>query len=455
MTVVIGAFVLAYFETGAVYTSPISDSGEATSTAAPEGLVKDEPTYFYIAFGLLILVLGLALFEGIMLYLTGGKVLGRREGPDKLSNGDENEFNLQFVSTYAFPVLIKAYDELPEQLQRRDVRYRARVPARGSGGVAYSIRPVRRGEYHFGTINAFASTYIGFIERRFPLEEKRMVPCYPSYMQNRRYELLAMNNRLTEIGIKKLRRLGHSMEFEQIREYVEGDDFRTINWKATARRAGYMVNQYTDERSQPVYCLIDKGRAMKMPFNGMTLLDYAINATLVMSNIAIYKQDRAGVITFGERMGSLLKASRKPGQMHAITELLYRQKTRYLESDFGVLYANMRRKVNHRSLVLLFTNFETLDALRRQLPYLRRMARDHLLVVIFFENTELRNLLDKKAEGLSAIYDKTIAEKFAYEKRQIVKELEVHGIQSVMTAPENLTVNTLNKYVELKSRGLI
>src|SRR6187549_2637741 len=133
----------------------------------------------------------------------------------------------------------------------------------------------------------------------------------------RRYQLMAATNRLQESGTQRLRKLGQSMEFEQIKEYVRGDDYRNINWKATARRGGeLMVNNYTDERSQQIYCLINKGRVMKMPFNGMTLLDYAINASLVLSNVALVKQDKAGLITFEKNLDTFLLADKKPTQMN-------------------------------------------------------------------------------------------------------------------------------------------
>ena len=164
--------------------------------------------------------------------------------------------------------------------------------------ISYFLRPVKRGEYSFGAVNVFASSPIGLVSRRYQFSQNKMVPVYPSYIQMRKYELLAISNRLTDTGIKKIRRVGQHTEFERIREYVPGDDYRTINWKASARKSHLMVNNYQDERSQQVYALIDKGRAMQMPFNGMSLLDYAINASLVISNIAIKKSDKAVLITF-------------------------------------------------------------------------------------------------------------------------------------------------------------
>jgi uncharacterized protein (DUF58 family) len=260
---------------------------------------------------------------------------------------------------------------------------------------------------------------------------------------------------LTDAGIKKIRRRGNNAEFDQIKEYVPGDDYRTINWKATARKNKLMLNQYTDEKSQQVYSVIDMGRVMRMPFEGLSLLDYAINSSLVISNIAMLKQDKAGIVTFSHKVQSVLIADRRNAQLTKILELLYNQKTGYLESDFENLYMHIRTKINQRSLLLLYTNFESLSGLKRQLKYLRRLAKDHLLVVIFFENTELRNFLEKPADTTSEVYIKTIAEKFTYEKKLIVKELEKFGIHSILTSPQNLSVNTINKYLELKARGLI
>ena len=387
-------------------------------------------------------------------------VFARRDVSDRLSNGDENPITIYLENQYAFRTDVEVIDEIPFQFQRRDVLFKASLKPRETRVIRYELRPTRRGEYSFGAVNVFVLSPLGLLKRRFQFEQGKLVAVYPSYLQMRQYELLAATNRLNEVGVKRIRRLGHSMEFEQVRPYATGDDVRTINWKATSRRsdaqgASLMINAYQDERSQPVYCLIDKGRVMQSPFDGLTLLDYAINASLVLSNIALLKQDRAGILTFSNQVGQLLPAERRTGHMLRILELLYRQKTRFLETDYESLYASVRTHIRQRSLLLLFTNFETVNAMHRQLPYLRRLAKDHLLLVIFFENTELRSLLDQPATDTEQIYLKTIGEKFTFEKKQIVKELAQYGIQTILTAPQNLTANTVNKYLELKARGMI
>lgn len=414
-----------------------------------------------IALGLLV---GLLLLDGLLLYAPGangaGQVFGRRVLGDKLANGSDNDIAIYVENHYRFPVRTETIDEVPHQFQRRDVLFRARLQPGETRVIQYQLRPVKRGEYLFGAVNVYVASPLGLVRRRFRFGQDQMVPVYPSFLQMRQYELLAVSNRLTEVGVKRIRRVGRSLEFEQIRPYVAGDDPRTINWKASARRAGtetdqLVVNHFQDERAQQVYCLIDKGRVMRMPFAGLSLLDYAINATLVVSNIALLKHDKAGLVTFSNLLHTIVPADRRSGHLLKLLDVLYRQRTKYLESDFELLYTHVKAKIRQRSLLILFTNFETLSGLQRQLPYLRRLAKDHLLLVVFFENTELRQYLDAPADTTTEVYNQTIAEKFAQEKRQIVRELQRYGIHALLTAPESLTVNTINKYLEFKARGLI
>lgn len=411
--------------------------------------------YIIIPKILFLIFLAALLADMLMLYRVRTGLRGERLVADKLSNGDQNVITLTFKSFYSFPIQLKVFDELPHQFQKRDLYFDLTLGAQASKTIQYTLRPVKRGEYSFGAVNALVMSPLGFLVRRFQFSNDKIVPVYPSYLQMRKYELLAIHNRLTETGIKKIRKIGNNQEFELIKEYVSGDDIRTINWKATARRASLMVNHYQDERSQQVYSLIDKGRVMQMPFQGMSLLDYAINTTLVISNIAIKKFDKAGLITFQDKIGTLLPAGRKNNQMAQILEVLYNQKTAYRETDFSTVHAFVRQKISHRSLLLLYTNFETLSSMERQLPYLKSLAMRHVLVVIFFENMEIKSLLEGGAQTAKEIYLKAVAEKFAYEKKQIVKELKRHGIYAVLTTPENLSVNTINMYLELKARGTI
>jgi uncharacterized protein (DUF58 family) len=395
------------------------------------------------------------ILDYIILY-TGGGVRVTRQLPERFSNGDQNKVSLIVRNRFPFRVSLRIIDELPGQFQRRNFSLFLMLKGHGKEILVYMVRPVERGEYLFHDINTFIKSPLSLVVRRIIEPAEKLVKVYPSYFSLRQFELVAYSNSFSEAGSRKIRKIGHSLEFEQIREYVTGDDIRSINWKATGRKGGQlMVNSFTDERSQQVYCIIDKGRIMKMPFEGMSLLDHAINATLILSRVALIKQDKAGIVTFAESIGHFIPADRKATQMANILEALYNQETKFLESDYEKLYALVRSRITQRSLIVLFTNFESLSGLERQLPYLRAIARNHLVLVIFFENTELSQLIEMPADSLERLYIKTIAEKFAFEKRAIVKELQQHGIFTILTPPQKLTVNTVNKYLELKARNAI
>ncbi|HMN89503.1 MAG TPA: DUF58 domain-containing protein [Saprospiraceae bacterium] len=413
------------------------------------------PPLFVIAQILLLLAIVLIVLDVWFLFNPSVQVAARRRTPKLLSLGDFNQIYLDLQNRSSILLTIQVIDELPVQFQIRDFVERIQLPADTEHMLTYPLRPTTRGEYGFGAIHLYLNTALGFIERRVSVDAAVTVPVYPSVIQMRQYELRAFHRVAQFQGIKKLRRIGHSYEFEQIKNYVRGDDYRSINWKASSRRAELMVNQYEDERAQQVYSIIDKSRVMRLPFNGLSLMDYAINATLALSNIALKKYDRAGLITFSDVIGATIKADSKTTQLQKILSALYKEQERILEANYELLYHAVHTLVSRRSLLLLYTNFESRYALERVLPLLRRINKFHLLVVIFFENTEIRNFARQPAHTLEDIYHQTVAQQFLSEKVQMVQILRQHGIQAVCTSPEDLSMNTINKYLELKSRGLI
>jgi len=411
------------------------------------------PIFFGIAKVSLFTLTGLVFIDIIILFTIKNGVTVTRNLPERLSNGDQNKISLHFNNFYNFLVHIKTIEELPDLFQKRDFFFNLTLKKQEEKKLNYDLKPNERGVYNFGKINVYTSSPLQLATRKYILGEETSLKCYPSFLKIQEFNIKAFTN-TTSYGTKKIRRIGHSLEFEQIKEYVSGDDIRTLNWKATAKRNQLMINQYIEEKSQSVYSIIDKGRIMQMSFNKLTLLDYAINATLAISNVVLKKQDKIGMLTFSKKLEDWVVAERRNSQMNLISESLYNIKTDFSESDFSQLYTVVKRKITQRSLLIIYTNFDTMDGLDRQLPYLRALAKNHLLLVVFFKNTELNKMITKNVENIEDAYDTIIAEKFMYEKKQIVTKLKKYGIQAVLTKPENLTGNTINKYLELKSRGL-
>lgn len=403
-----------------------------------------------------LLIFGILCMVDVILLFNGGVAVScQRETAPVLSLGDDNPVVIRFANLSRMNVSLEVIDELPQQFQIRDFSFRVDLAPAARHEHKYFLRPVVRGEYKFGNIQVYLKSVLGIIRRRISARQDIVVPVYPSIIQMKKYELKTVARTATEYGVKKVRRVGHSYEFEHIKPYQRGDDYRSVNWKATGRRAQLMVNQYEDERSQQVYCIIDKSRVMHMPFNGLSLLDYAVNASLVISNIVLGKQDKAGLITFADKPHTLLKANRNKVQLKRVLEALYREEEASVEANYEALYMAVRKVVSSRSLLFLYTNFESTYALQRVLPQLRKLNNQHLLVVVFFENTEIIPTSSAEIANLEDMYTQITAEHYALTKIQLAQQLKQFGILTMLTKPENLTVNTINRYLELKSRGMI
>ena len=409
------------------------------------------PVFYTAAVCGVVLCLLLFVTDLLVLFINRENIQARRLLPGKFSNGDENEVRLIVRNRYRFRITCRIIDEIPFQFQERGLGWTFRLTAGESRETGYRLKPVERGEYEFGRIRVFASSRLGWAERRFSFGEKTTVAVYPSFLSLRKYELLIFGRQQQE-GARRVRVTDVSTSFDQIKPYVLGDDPRTVNWKATAKCNRLMVNSYLEERSQPVYCLIDQGRTMRAPFDGMTLLDYAINASLALTDIILKKGDYAGLLTFSHRPATFVRADNRTTQLSRINEALYNQHTEYLETDFEQLFRTVGYHIPSRSLLLLFTNFDNRSGMLRQLGALKRLAEKHLLLVIVFEDSEACRVLQRSPSSLKDIYFHTLVADFTMEKKRLVKELKNNGIHTLLCHPETLTVSAINAYLELKER---
>ncbi|MDP2058959.1 MAG: DUF58 domain-containing protein, partial [Flavobacteriaceae bacterium] len=193
------------------------------------------PFLFEIAQFLLIVFSLIVFFDLFALYQKDKVFQAKRIVPERLSNGDDNPINIYLKSLYRFKIDCEVIDELPVQFQKRDFLYTIKLEVLGENEISYFVKPIDRGEYVFGNLNVFAIGYFKLVKRKFTFDHAQQVACYPSFVQLRKYEFLAVSKQPQFYGLKKIRRIGHTLEFEQIKDYVVGDDFRTINWKATAK----------------------------------------------------------------------------------------------------------------------------------------------------------------------------------------------------------------------------
>lgn len=409
---------------------------------------------FYLAIILLAFCVILLSLD-IYILFKNSNINIHRDLASVFSLGDKNKVSLTLENKTRYNLNIKIIDEIPYQFIERDFSIQMMINKLQSEVITYYMSPKIRGEYFFGNIHVFIQTRFGLAVKKETTVCERSIAVYPSIILMKQQELAALKHPSFTQGDKTNKKMGRSYEFDQIKNYVDGDDTRNINWKATSTLNKVMVNHYEDERSQQIYSIIDKSRVMKMPFHGLTLVDYAINSTLAFSNIVLKKQDKAGLITFSKKVDTTLKADWGGLHLKKIMYSLYKEKYDYSEANYEALYSSIRKTISNRSLIFLYTNFDSIYALERNIKVLKMINKYHALIIVFFENTELDAYSKSPASSVLEIYQKTIAKKSALEKSQIIKELRTHGIHAIKSAPEHLSTKTINKYLELKSNGFL
>lgn len=425
--VVIGLFIVAYFA---------------------------KPFFPFAKIGLVIAIL-FTLFDFFTLFRIKNYIKGKRTVHDILSLNDANKVTITLGNTSSRALQVEVIDELPDQLQKRDYLYKASIASGQSITYDVHVEPKSRGEYLFGNLNVYVGSLFELFSKRVILEIPEATEVYPSIISMKKFQLNAESTHTQMFGLKKIRKIGLNYEFDQIKNYVIGDDLRTINWKTTAKTNKLMVNKYDDEKSQQIYSIIDNSRIMTSSYKHLSLFDFAINTALVISNTVINKYDKAGLLTFSDRVDTFIKASSDKAHLKKIMKGLYNQQERSFEANYEQLYSYVLQNIKQRSLLFLYTNFDNSYALERVLPVLRLLNKRHLLVVVFFTDVELEEYSQKKVSEFKEIYDVALAEKMIYDKVGIVNQLKLHKIQTLLTKPQDLSINTINKYLELKARGLI
>jgi uncharacterized protein (DUF58 family) len=407
-----------------------------------------------MAVGTLIILLGLCVYEVIKLYQLLPKIHISRALHPKLSLGDDYQIKYFLENKSSQVVKITLFDEFPEQLQQRQAIGVYDLEEQSDLEAQHQICPKLRGQFEFKNMIAYISrptTQLMEIRKDFIANET--IKVVPSILQMKKYSLYTLKRASHLVGLKKIRTIGENDEFELIRNYQQGDNMKSINWKATSRTNTLMVNQFQDTRSQEVISIIDKGRTMEMPFNGLSLLDYAINSALVISNIVLQKSDKAGLITFSKNIDTFFKSDSKTNQLQLIMEYLYAQKTNFSEHNFELLNNTLHRKVSRRSIIFLYTNFENLVEVERNIRFIEMINKNHVLVLINFINTELEQSIEEQnTYQLEQVYTTAMAQKIYYERYAIEILLKKRGIQCIFTKPENLNINVINKYLEIKAK---
>jgi uncharacterized protein (DUF58 family) len=325
----------------------------------------------------------------------------------------------------------------------------------GTVELGYTVRPPRRGDYAFGALHLRWASTLGLLLRQTTFAAHAPVKVYPNLVDVKKYDLLLRRNRLWELGLRNTRLLGRGTEFERLRDYTPDDDYRRINWAATARRGRPISVEYETERSQTVIALLDTGRMMRSPVGDVAKLDYAVNAILLLTYVAAQKGDRVGLLAFADQPHTWVAPRSGKAQFQRMLAQLYGVESRPVEPDYTAAVAYVGAKQAKRALVLLFSDLTgTLHAptLAAELAHLRRR---HLVLLVTLRDPTVQTLADAPVLDSAALYQRTAAERLLTERQGVIDQLQRQGIQTLDVSADELSIAVINRYLDLKSRAMI
>ncbi len=378
-----------------------------------------------------------------------------RQHESKLSLGVQNPVTISVRNRFRRGTSFEVRDEAPEAFQIETRLMSGNVQPLGTWTGVYHLQPLRRGDYAFGNITLRWKGPLGLVFRQGMVKAAGPVKVYPNLLDVRMYDLLLRKNRLQELGLRTTRMFGEGTEFERLREYLPDDEYRRINWKATARRHRPVTVQYQTERSQTVIAVLDTGRMMQSPVANIAKLDYAVNAVLFLGYVAAGKGDRVGVMSFADDVSHYLAPRQGRGQFYRMLEVLYAVDAQQVEPNYRKALTYLAVKQRRRALVVIFTDLSSGASLDSLVAQVSLLARSSLPLVVTISDPDVHAAANQEPTDSLTVYQRASAAQMLDERRIVLDTLRKRGVLTLDVPANQLSLAVINRYLELKGRTML
>ncbi len=314
------------------------------------------------------------------------------------------------------------------------------------------MRPLRRGDYRFGNVNLRWYGPLRLVVRQGQIVAEEEAKVYPNLLDVRRYDLLLRQNRLQELGLRHARLPGQGTEFERLREYRPDDEYRRINWKATARRHRPITTEYQIERSQNIIVALDTGRMMQSPVAQMAKLDYAVNSVLLLAYVATGMGDKVGLLSFASEVDHYLAPRAGRGQFYRMLGQLYAVEAQQVEPDYRRGLGYLAHRQRRRALILIFTDVTAGASMESLVRHVRQLAKRSLPLVVTISDPDLHEMARRHPEDSRALYQRAAAGTLLQERKLLLDTLQRRGVLSLDVPADELSIAVVNRYLALKRR---
>ncbi len=416
---------------------------------------------FLFAVGCVLSLAGRVLlyYDAVILALLAADYVISREQPFSierdfdqiLSIGVENPVKIKVENKSRLPLSLKIKDDYPQGFSSSEKEVGGKVPPHDSLHFRYTSTPFKRGEYTFGKVSARRTSYLGLwvFEHTFNLETQAKV--YPNVQMVKKYDILSRKQMLNLLGIKPARIYGRGTEFEMLRDYQIDDEYRSIDWKATSKKGKPISRVYQVERTRTVLLMVDAGRIMGVHVGNLTKLEHAVNSALLVSFVALRLGERVGLCIFSSDIKEYIPPQGKRSHFNVIVEALYNLKADAYESDYKKAFEYISLKNKKRSLIIIYTDLIERLISQELIRYCSTLQKIHLPLCVAVRDTNITEIAQCRPGTERELYQKAVALKILRERQVAIGELTRRGVRVVDEIPENLTILTLNRYLELKN----
>lgn len=377
-----------------------------------------------------------------------------RECPEVMSLGRRNRVRLWVRTRSRLPLSVLIQQDGFDHAELSDLPLTASVSRTRPAELDYYVVPRRRGAYALGAHTARIATPLRLWWRQRRVNARDEVRVYPDLKGLSTFELLAREDR--EHGfLRASRRLGGESEFSRLRDYTRDDEYRSIDWKATARRQRLTAREYQLESNQSVCFMLEAGRLMTAESGGVSLFDHALNASLLLSRVAARNGDRVGLLGFDDTVRAFLQPEGSKGTSTRLIRAVYDLHPRLVDADFDQAFAEFGRRVRKRCLLIVFT--QVLDEAAREavLRHARSLTPRHLPLFVLLRDTEIDDFMAKPSRRALDLYTKAATAELLRWREGLLKDLKGAGALVLDTAPAGLSAGLINRYLEIKARQLL
>ncbi len=414
------------------------------------------PDFLIVAVGVDVILIAAAGIDFLWLYLnTNRGIEVTRSIPRTCSLGVPLNSELTVENRTPLTLIGNVRDDLPDNFESKPDQHVLRLPPMGRMTARRKLKPGSRGAFALEHVFLRFSSPLKLWVRHLRLDLHNQLNVYPDMKQLSEYALLARTNRLSLIGVRKTRRVGQDNEFERLRDYTRDDNYRHIDWRSTARRRKLTVRQFQNDQSQRVVFLLDCGRMMTNRRNGYTLLDHALNSTLMMAYVALSQGDAVGMLCFSDTIHSYIPPRGGSSQINRLIQAGFDQFPRLVESRYDQAFLYLSSHCKRRSLVVLTTNVIDEVNASAVVDYLGNINGQHLPLGVLLRDREMFDAADSPDGEPFQMYRAAAAADILLWRDQVLKDLEHRGVLVVDAFPDELTAPLVNQYLEVKAKHLL